>query len=1010
MEITRRREPVNEFAKWLFDIAAKWQEKWSSARVFEPRVDPGRPKFFVTAAFPYPNSPPHIGHGRTYTIADAYARFKRMQGFNVLFPMGFHYTGTPILTMAEAVANGDRELIDLFIEVYDVPPEAIPKLADPLALARYFHNEVKQAMKEMGYSIDWRREFTTIDPDFQKMITWQFLKLKSKGYLVQGTHPVGWCPKHNMPVGMHDTKGDVEPEIGEFVLILFRLEGTEVFLPAATLRPETVFGVTNLWLNPDAEYVIAEVDGAKWLVSSKAAYKLGFQRLRVKVVEKVDVGKLFGRRAVNPATGEKVPILPASFVDESTATGVVMSVPAHAPYDYAALMDMLRDEEKLRALGVSPEELKPRPLIRVKGFSETPARDIVEQFGVKAQEDRKLLDEATKKLYSSEYHYGYMRDDIVAYVYPDYPQEVRRFIVAPVKAWIAGKSVPEAREATRAWLEALGFADKMYEILNKPVYCRCGTEVVVKILHDQWFLKYSDAEWKAKAKELVLTMRIIPEEMRREFLNVIDWLQMRAAARTRGLGTPLPWDPNWVIESLSDSTIYMAFYTINYRLRSAGVKPEQLKPVFWDYVYLGRGDPGEVSRETGIPVKLLRELRNEFDYWYPVDSRHSGRDLVPNHLTFFIFNHVAIFPRDKWPRQIAVNGFVLLQGKKMSKSLRNIIPLRRAIRIYGPDTVRAVLLSAAELLQDVNFTHEVAVSLLSQLRMIKGIVEDVAGRKLREGDERLADKWLRSVLQGRIEAVTNAFENLKLRTASIILLYEMPKDVKKYFTLLGGEEPSRALRDYIDAWIRMLAPVVPHIAEEMWSVLGGDGFVSTAQWPEPHADMRDPFAELTVYYADRVIEDIKEILKLAKISKPRVIIAVSEPNHWVLASAVAKGQLDRKAMKEVIRSVMPLIPKEARKEAALKTKKLYEVLMPVDRGVKALIASLREFDEKKALEELKDYIKAATGVEEVVIVYLGEAGEKVPRGKAKATVPLRPAIVIEEAGDGGRDSRQGGAS
>jgi len=1006
VEIAKQRKPVNEFAAWLFDIASKWQKEWSSAHIFEPRVEPEKPKFFITAAFPYPNSPPHIGHARTYTIADAYARFKRMQGFNVLFPMGFHYTGTPILTMAEAVANGDKQLIDLFIEVYDVPPEVIPKLGDPLALARYFHNEAKQAMKEMGYSIDWRREFTTIDPDFQKMITWQFLRLKAKGYLVQGTHPVGWCPKHNMPVGMHDTKGDVEPEIGEFVLILFRLEGSDVYLPAATLRPETVFGVTNIWLNPEAEYVIAEVDGSKWLVSAKAAYKLGFQKLNVKVIEKIDARSLMGKRVVNPATGEKVPILPASFVDESTATGVVMSVPAHAPYDYAALRDLLQNPEELKKLGVDPEELRPRPLIRVKGFSEIPARDIVEQLGVKAQEDRSLLDEATKKLYSSEYHYGYMRDDIIEYVYRDSPSDVRRFIVAPVKAWIAGRSVPEAREATRAWLEALGYADKMYEILNKPVYCRCGTEVVVKILHDQWFLKYSDPEWKAKAKELVLTMRILPEEMRREFLNVIDWLQMRAAARTRGLGTPLPWDPSWVIESLSDSTIYMAFYTINYKLRQAGIDPEKLKPVFWDYVYLGKGDVEEVSKETGVPVKLLKELRREFDYWYPVDSRHSGRDLVPNHLTFFIFNHVAIFPRDKWPRQIVVNGFVLLQGKKMSKSLRNIIPLRRAIRVYGPDTVRAVLLSAAELLQDVDFTHEVALSVMSQLRSIKGIVEDVAKTELHGGAERLADRWLRSILQDRIEAVTNAFENLRLRTASIILLYEMPKDVKKYFTLLGGGKPGSVLKDYISAWIRMLAPIVPHFAEEMWRILGGEGFVSTAAWPVPHADMRDPFAELTVYYADRVVEDIKEILKLAKISRPRVIIAVSKPSHWVLASAVARGQLDRKAMKEVIRSIMPLIPREERKEAAFKARKLYEALMPVDRDVKALIASMKEFDEKKALEELKDYIKTLTGAEEIVIVYLDEAGDKVPRQKARAAVPLRPAIVIEEAGSSDGDSRQ----
>jgi leucyl-tRNA synthetase len=101
-------------------------------------------------------------------------------------------------------------------------------------------------------------------------------------------------------------------------------------------------------------------------------------------------------------------------------------------------------------------------------------------------------------------------------------------------------------------------------------------------------------------------------------------------------------------------------------------------------------------------------MRSEFLYFYPLDSRHSGRDLVPNHLTFFIFNHVAIFSPSLWPRQIVVNGSVLMEGKKMSKSLGNIIPLRKAIRMYGADTLRVSILSASELLQDADFSDSLA--------------------------------------------------------------------------------------------------------------------------------------------------------------------------------------------------------------------------------------------------------------------------------------------------------------
>ena len=103
-------------------------------------------------------------------------------------------------------------------------------------------------------------------------------------------------------------------------------------------------------------------------------------------------------------------------------------------------------------------------------------------------------------------------------------------------------------------------------------------------------------------------MRLVPDTIREEFIKVVDWLHERAAARTRGLGTELPWAKGWIIESLSDSTIYMAFYTIIHKIRAYGIRPEQLTISFWDYVLLGKGDPGKVLRETGIPVSVLEEL------------------------------------------------------------------------------------------------------------------------------------------------------------------------------------------------------------------------------------------------------------------------------------------------------------------------------------------------------------------------------------------------------------------
>lgn len=911
-----------------------------------------------------------------------------MKGYNVLFPMGFHYTGTPILTMAEQIAAGDRELIDLMINVYDVPPEDIEKLKDPLSLARYFHNDAKTAMSEMGYSIDWRREFTTIDPEFKRFIIWQFTKLKEKGLLTKGTHPVGWCPRHNMPVGMHDTKGDVEPEIGEFTLILFQLDDSS-YLPAATLRPETVFGVTNIWVNPEAEYVFVEIDGKKYVVSKRAAFKLRFQRDNVKEGKIIKGSDLIGKQVLNPATGEKVPILPAKFVDPDTATGVVMSVPAHAPYDYVALKELLeKNKELLEKLGIDATRLSPIPLIRVPGYSEIPAKDIVEKMGVKSQLDTRLLDEATKKLYSDEFNKGVMREDIVNRVYRDVPEQYRKFIVAAIKSWIVGRSVKEARDATTSWLNALGYADKMYEILNKPVYCRCGTEIVVKVLKDQWFINYGDKEWKAKVLELLGSMRIVPEIMREEFIKVIDWLHERAAARTRGLGTELPWAKGWIIESLSDSTIYMAFYTVIHKIRAYGLKPEQLSIEFWDYVLLGRGDPRKVSKETGIPLGILEELRREFDYWYPLDSRHSGRDLVPNHLTFFLFNHAAIFPKEKWPRQIVVNGFVLLEGKKMSKSLRNIVPLRRALRVYGVDTVRATLLAAAEILQDANFTEDLAKSVMSQLRKIEDIVARVQEA---DTETKLIDRWLLSRLQSHINHVSKSFDELRIRAATIRVLYEMENDAEKYLEIRG--HPGPALKEYVSAWIKMLTPIAPHLAEELWHKLGNKTFVSLEHWPVADKSRIDDIAELTVAYINKVIDDIKSILRVYKGTASKALIITARPSDWVYASITASMILEKRQLRDIIRE---LIAKGVPGATAAKlAKRLYEHLRGLDEEALRKIASVKEFNEKEVLEEFKEYVARKTGIREIKVVIVDEAPLSAPRQKIEAAIPSRPAIIIE---------------
>jgi len=287
-----------------------WLKVWNERHVFEPDPVAGKKKVFVTVPFPYMNAAVHVGTAFTAARVEFYARFKRLQGYNVLFPWAWHWTGQPIVGMSKRLKQGDLAVRRAFIELDGVPESEVEKFVDPEYLASYYTKVSRQVMKDTGFSIDWRREFRTIDPAFRKFVEWQYLHLRELGYVVQGTHPVVWCPFDKSPTGDHDRmEGEgVSPE--EFNLIKFHLG--EFALVAATLRPETIYGATNVWVNPDAEYSEARVDGELWVVSSAALTRLADQKHDVVPVRSFKGSELLGRYAMAPLTGKSLPVLPAS--------------------------------------------------------------------------------------------------------------------------------------------------------------------------------------------------------------------------------------------------------------------------------------------------------------------------------------------------------------------------------------------------------------------------------------------------------------------------------------------------------------------------------------------------------------------------------------------------------------------------------------------------------------------------------------------------------------------------
>ena len=239
------------------EIEKKWKKKWEEEKIFESNSD-NREKFFVNVAYPYVNGYGHLGHLFTFLRTEILARFKRMQGYNVLFPQGFHATGQPIVAAAKRIKEKEEKQIKILKDM-GIPEKDIDKFSDVNYWIEYFPEKWKEDLKNLGFSIDWRRSFITTEANkpYDSFVKWQFMKLKEKNLIYKGSHPVIFCEKCGFPIGDHDrVEGEgVVPE--EVILLKFELG--KIKLPVMTYRPETIYGVTNLWINPDEDYVQAKV-------------------------------------------------------------------------------------------------------------------------------------------------------------------------------------------------------------------------------------------------------------------------------------------------------------------------------------------------------------------------------------------------------------------------------------------------------------------------------------------------------------------------------------------------------------------------------------------------------------------------------------------------------------------------------------------------------------------------------------------------------------------------------
>lgn len=928
-----------------------------------------RPKYFVNVPYPYMNSLQHVGFGVTFLHADVMARYKRMRGHNVLFPQAFHCTGLPILGAADRIKDGEETQIRILREM-GIPEEEIPKFADPMHWVRTLPERTREDLAAFGASVDWSRTFITTDnnPAYDAFVKWQFRKLKEGDYLRLGKHPVIWCPRDEIPIGDHDRyEGEGEVPL-EFTLMKFRLR--ERFLVTATLRPETVFGTTNVWVDPDVEYVEAILDGERWIISEEASRKLQDQGKQVEVVGRVMGAHLVGQSCIVPVVGDPVLILPSKFIDQSIGTGTVSSVPSDAPDDLVALRELQADEEAMIRYELDVhfvKSLEPVSIIQVEGFGPLPAEDVVREMGIKSQLERAKLEKAKEDVYRTEYYGGVMNDRCGEF---------------------AGLTVEEAKEKVKAKMLADGEADVLYEP-SGPVVCRCLTKAVVKVVENQWFLAYGDPDWKSQTHEALDSMDLLPEAIRTQFHNVVDWLRDWAATHHKGLGSNLPWDDDWVIESLSDSTIYMAYYTVAHILQDDDMDPKKLTDELFDYIFLGKGDAEEVSRLSGLDVGRIESMRREFTYWYPFDLRHSGKDLVPNHLTFCLFNHVAIFPRDRWPKAFGVNGYLAIKGRKMSKSKGGAIYLKDAIDAWGADATRITLAQGGEGLDDPTFDEDFVETVGKKLSALY----EASVRKWNASSEwRTVDSWFRSVLHRAISGSAEAMEGLNHRTALKHGFFDLQRSWAWYLRRCGDRPNESLLREFLEVETKLMAPFVPHLAEEMWKALGGQGYVHNAPYPEVVEEALDPRSEAMESYLRDVMDDVRQIGRAIHVKPTKVVFYTSPAwKRKLYEVAVGLRAVEKLDIGQLVKKGRAVPEVKGRdKELPAFCKRLVAFLAPV--GSKELTSWT--FDEREFLTESADFLRSELGAE-VEVYEEGSEEAYDPSSKASQSIPWRPAIYVE---------------
>ncbi len=897
------------------EIEPRWQAKWDQDGLYNADIDPERTKYYALTMLPYPSGDLHIGHWYAITPSDARARFKRMQGYNVLFPIGFDAFGLP----AENAA--------------------IKHNIHPKTWTYANINRMRKQLRSMGAMFDWRREAVSADPEYYRWTQWFFIQLLKHDLAYRKKSPVDWCPNCNTTLAREQVWGEDRhcercgtPVIKKDLVQWFfrqtsyaeellnfegidwpdrvkllqtnwigRSEGAQVVfhteqgdpLEVFTTRPDTLWGATFMVLAPEhplVDKITTQAQAAE--VEAYRQYTSRQSDIQREAADKEKTGCFTGGYAINPVNGERIPVWIADYVMMTYGTGAIMAVPAHDERDFAfavkfglAIIPVIARGDGVAKSLVFPGSVAPGFDEKLKAeeinFYHEPVGTIGEGLFVTLQGQEQI-----------DRYVAIMRQSIL----PGNWNEV----VGSGWTFIFNDKVIEL-DSVESDREILARCKALYPPVNEN---RTTMEMVNHLPFYQDVLFHADYGTMIHSGPFTDTPGTEARHM------VIDWLDRLGfgrgtiqyklrdwlISRQRYWGAPIPivYCPEHGTVPVPEDQLPILLPD-DVEWRPTGENPLKLHPTWRFTTCPICGKPAERETDTMDTFMCsswyhLRYLspkydlgpfeQKEYDYWMPVDLYTGGIEHATMHLIYTRFFHKALrdmgITEGSEPMMMLRNqGNVLGEdSEKMSKSHGNVVAPDSLVDAYGADTVRAYLMFFARWEQGAPWNSSGIDGTARWLRRVWSMVLEPA--ETIKVDPEVVRNMRRKVHQ-TLRSVTHDYESLEFNTivsGLMELLNEMSKAKQQ------GTWNTPAWDESIDIYLHMLAPIAPHISEELWAHLGKPYSIHTQPWP-------------AVDEAAAAEEEITLVVQVNGKLRDRINVAVDIGEDEAKAKAMASEAVQR---------------------------------------------------------------------------------------------------------------------